>query len=61
MSASGTYWVNSKDGLCDDNDTIVIKALTTPTLKPSRDTVLCGGSYLKFNIKKSGPLKYGPL
>lgn len=51
VSASGTYWVNSKDGLCDDNDSIVIKALATPTLKSSRDTVLCGGSYLKFNLK----------
>jgi gliding motility-associated-like protein len=51
VANSGTFWVKSKDGFCDDTDTIVIKALATPSVSPSRDTTLCGGSFLKFNLK----------
>lgn len=51
ISQSGKYWVISKDGICSDTDEIVIKSLNTPTLKQSRDTTLCGGSFLKFNLK----------
>ena len=51
ISQSGKYSVISKDGICSDTDEIVIKSLNSPTLKLTRDTTLCGGSFLKFNLK----------
>ncbi|MCC6722035.1 MAG: PKD domain-containing protein [Bacteroidia bacterium] len=51
IDKSGTYTVRSIDGNCDTHDTIIIKAIANPILPPMKDTVLCGGSYLKFNLK----------
>ncbi|MFM9945882.1 MAG: PKD domain-containing protein [Bacteroidia bacterium] len=51
ISQSARYWVKVSNPNCSSYDTITIKALNTPTLKPSRDTSLCGGSYLKFSLK----------
>ncbi|NUM31891.1 MAG: gliding motility-associated C-terminal domain-containing protein [Bacteroidetes bacterium] len=51
VDKSGTYTVRSVDGNCDAFDTIVIKALANPKLPPMVDTTLCGGSFLKFELK----------
>lgn len=52
VNKTGMVIVTSVDGNCSDKDTINIKALVTPTLTSrARDTTLCGGSYLKFDLK----------
>ena len=51
INQNGTYRVICKEGNCSDTDDIVIRSLSTPTLITSKDTTLCGGSFLKFNLK----------
>lgn len=51
VSNSGTYIVKAVDGNCDAYDTIIIRSITAPKLDRMVDTTLCGGSFLKFNLK----------
>lgn len=54
INVAGKYSVSvtvTDDNNCVNKDQIEIRSLNTPTLKRSRDTTLCGGSYLVFNLK----------
>lgn len=54
INVAGKYTVSvvvTDDNNCVNKDQIDIRSLNTPSIKHSRDTTLCGGSYLVYNLK----------
>lgn len=51
VKTSGKYTLKSVLGICTAYDTIDIKAINSPVISNTNDTTLCGGSFLKFNLK----------
>ncbi len=50
-AAAGTYWVSKSNGICSDNDTIIIQQFAVPKL--GADTALCAGQNLTLTAPPS--------
>ncbi|MCU0443601.1 MAG: gliding motility-associated C-terminal domain-containing protein [Microscillaceae bacterium] len=53
ISQPGKYWVEIKKGRCSITDTLVVNYSIPPNLNLGRDTVLCVGEKLQFNVSQS--------
>jgi len=51
VTATSTYTVISKEGNCADTASVYVRVINAPKISNTNDTTLCGGSFLKFNLK----------